>query len=150
MVTALLPRSKCLLISWLQSPSTVILEIKKIYDKPRQCIKKQRHYFTKVCLVKAMVFPVVMCGCESWTIKKAEWWRTDAFELCVEKTLESPLNCRKIKPVNPKGNWLWMFLGRTDVEAEASTLWPPDVKSQLIGRDPDAGKDWRKKEKGTA
>ena len=79
---------------------------KKSYDQPRQHIKKQRYHFAnKGRLVKAMVFPVVMYGCESWTLKKAEHQRTDAFELwCREKTLESPLDCKEIQPVNPKGN----------------------------------------------
>ena len=105
---------------------------------------------TKVHIVKVMVFPVVMHGCESWTIKKAECWRIDAFELWLnlEKTLESPLDSKEIKPVNPKGNQSWIFTGRT--EAEASILWPPDVKSQLIWKDPDAGKDWRQEEKGAS
>ena len=67
----------------------------------------------------------------------------------LEKTLESPLACKEIKPVNPKGNQTWIFIGRTDTEAEAPMLWPPDVKSRLIGKDPDAGKDWRQEEKGT-
>ena len=76
-------------------------------DQPRQHIKKQKHYFAKkVCLVKAMVFPVVMYGCDSWTIQKAECPRIDAFELWWWKTLESPLDSKKIKPVNPKGNQL--------------------------------------------
>ena len=83
---------------------------------------------------KAVVSPVVMYGCESWAIKKAECRRTDAFELLektrvLEKTLESTLDCNKIKPVNPKGNQSWIFIGRTDVEAETPILWPPDVKS---------------------
>ena len=122
---------------------------KKSYGKPKQCIKKQRHYFTnKVHIVKAMVFPVVMNGCESWTIKKAEHWRTDAFELwCQRKTLESPLDCKEIKPVNPKGNKSWKFTGGTDAEAEALILWPSDVKSRLIRKDPDAGKNWEQKKK---
>ena len=87
---------------------------------------------TKVCLVKAMVFPVVKYGCESWTLKKAECQRVDAFELwCWEKTLESPLNCKEIQPVHPKGDQSWVFIGRTDAEAEAEApiLWPPDAKS---------------------
>ena len=86
---------------------------------------------TKVCLVKAMVFLVVMYGCESWTIKKAEYGKTDAFELrlSVEKTLESPLDCKEIQPVRPKGDQSWVFIGRTDVEAETPILWPPDAKS---------------------
>ena len=85
---------------------------------------------TKVHLVKAMVFPVVMYGCESWTIKKAEHRRIDAFELLVlEKTLESPLDCKEIKPVHLKGDQSWVFIGRTDVEAETPILWPPDATS---------------------
>ena len=68
----------------------------------------------------------------------------------LEKTLESPLDCKEIKPVKPKGDQSWMFIGRTDVEAEAPILWPPDAKSQLIGKDPDAGEDWRQKENGAA
>ena len=97
-----------------------------------------------VCLVKAMVFPVVMYGWESWTINKAECWRIDAFELWCwrRKTPESPLDCKGIQPVHPKGDQSWIFIGRTDAEAQAPIVWPPDAKSQLIGRDPDAGKDW--------
>ena len=83
---------------------------------------------TKVCLVKAMVFPVVMYGCESWTINKAECRRIDAFEV-LEKTLESPLDCKEIQPIHPKGDQSWMFIGRTDAKAETPILWPPDAKS---------------------
>ena len=83
----------------------------------------------KVCLVKAMVFPVVMYGCESWTIKKAEHLRIDAFELFLEKTLESPLDCKEIQSVHPKGDQSWVFFGRTDAEAKTPVLWPPDAKS---------------------
>ena len=105
---------------------------------------------TKVYLAKAMAFSAVKYGCESWTIKKAECQRIDAFETVVlEKTLESPLDCKEIKPVNPKGNQSWIFIRRTDVEAEAPILWPPDVKNWLIWKDPDAGKDWRQEEKRT-
>ena len=139
---------------------------------------------TKVCLVKAMVFPVVMYGCESWTIKTAEcrrhyfadkgpssqsygfssshvWmWELDYKEIWVpknccfwsvvlDKTLESLLDCKEIPPVHPKGNQSWMFIGRTGAEAEAPILWPPDVKSCLIWKDPDVGKDWGQEEKGT-
>ena len=105
---------------------------------------------TKFGLVKAMVFLVVMYGCESWTIKKVEQQRTDAFELCVvlEKTLESPLDCKEIQPVHPKENQSWIFIARTDVEAETPILWPPDIKNWFIGKDLDAGKDWRQEEKG--
>ena len=80
---------------------------------------------TFVCLVKAMVFPVVMYACESWTIKKADHWRIDAF---------SPLDCKEIQPVHPKGNQSWIFIGRTDAEAETPILWPPDAKNRLIGK----------------
>ena len=102
-----------------------------------------------VHLVKVMVFPVVMDGCESWTIKKAECQRIDAFELWYWRTLESPLDYKEIQPVHPKGNQSWIFIGRTDAEAETPILWPPDAKSWLIWKDPDAGKDWRQEEKGT-
>ena len=85
---------------------------------------------TKVHLVKATVFPVVMDGCESWTIKKAEHRRIDAFELwCWRRRLESPLDCKEIQPVHPKGDQSWVFIGRTDAEAETPILWPPNVKS---------------------
>ena len=84
---------------------------------------------TKVRLVTAMVFPVVMYGCESWTIKKVEYQGIDAFELWLEKTLESPLDCKEIQPVHPKGDQSWVFIGRTDVEAETPVLWPRDAKS---------------------
>ena len=84
----------------------------------------------KVHLVKAMVFPVVMYGCESWTIKKAEHRRIDAFELwCWEKTLESPLDCKEIQPVHPKADQSWVFIGRADIKAETPIFWPPDVES---------------------
>ena len=79
---------------------------------------------------KAMVFPVVMYGCESWTIKKAERQRIYAFELCLlEKTLENSLDIKEIQPVHPKVDQSWVFIGRTDVEAETSVLWQPDSKS---------------------
>ena len=85
---------------------------------------------TKVCLVKAMVFPVVMYGCESWTVKKAERQRIDAFELwCWEKTLESPLDCKEIQPVHSEGDQPWDFFGRNDAKAETPVLWPPHAKS---------------------
>ena len=85
---------------------------------------------TKVRLVKAMVFPVVMYGCESWTVKKAEGQRIDAFELwCWRRLLKCLLNCKEIQPVHPKGDQSWVFIGRTDAEAETLILWPPHVKS---------------------
>ena len=97
------------------------------------------------CLVKAMVFPLVIYGCESWTIKKAEHWRIDAFEPVVLKTLESPLDCKEIQPINPKGSQSWIFIA----EAEASILWPPDGRNWVMGKDPDAEKDWRQEDNGT-
>ena len=96
---------------------------------------------TKACIVKAMVFPVVMYQCESWTIKIAENWCF--WTVVLKKTPESPLGCKEIKSVNPKGNQFWIFIGRTDAEAEASIFWPPDVKNWLMWKDPFAGKDWR-------
>ena len=94
-----------------------------------------------------MVFPIVMYSCESWTIEKAECRKIYAFGLCCWRTLESPLNCREIQPVNPKGNQPWIFTWRADAKGEAPILWPPDVKSLLIGKDPVAGKDWGWEEK---
>ena len=103
---------------------------------------------TKVHLVKAMIFPVVMYGCESWTIKKAEHWRIDAFELwCWRRLLRVPWTARRsnrsiLKEISPE-------CGRTNAEAETPIFWPPDAKNWFIGKDPDAGKDWRQEEKGT-
>ena len=81
---------------------------------------------------------------QSWAPKNWYFWT-----VVLKKTLESPLDCKEIQPVNPKGNQSWIFIGRTDSEAEAPVFWPPDMKSQLIGKDPDAGKDWGQEEKGT-
>ena len=84
-----------------------------------------------------------MYGCESWTIKKAEHWRIDVFwTVVLEKTLESPLDCKEIQPVHSKGNQSWMFIVRTNSEPETPMLWPHRVKSWLIWKDPDDGKDW--------
>ena len=98
-----------------------------------------------VCLVKAMVFPVVMYGCESWTIKKAECPRIDEFKLWCWRRL---LDCKEIQPVHPKGNQSWIFIRRTDPETEAPILCLLDVKNWLIGKDSDARKDWSQEEKG--
>ena len=104
----------------------------------------------KVHLVKPMVFPVVMYRCESWTIKKAERQRTDAFELwCWRRLLRVPWTARKSNQSILKEIPSWIFIGRTDVEAETPILWPPDTKNWLICKDPDAGKDWRWEEKWT-
>ena len=90
-----------------------------------------------------------MYGYESWTLKKAKHQRTDVFlTVVLEKTLESPLDCKEIKPVRPKGNQSWIFIGRPDAEAEAPILWPPDAKSRLIRKDQNDGKDWSQEEKG--
>ena len=104
---------------------------------------------TKIHLVKAMVFPVVMYGCEldykeSWGLKNWCFWT-----VVLRKTLESPLDYKEIQPVHSKGDQPCVFIGRTDVEAETPILWPPDAKSWLIWKDPDAGKDWEQEEKGT-
>ena len=106
---------------------------------------------TKVCLVKAIIFPVVMHGCDSWEYKQSWAPKNWCFwTVVMEKTLESPLDCKEIQPVHPKGNQSWIFTGRTDDEAETPILWPPDVKNCLTWKDPDAGKDWKWEEKGTA
>ena len=93
-----------------------------------------------------LMYGSIMYGCERWTIKKAEQWRMEAFKLVLEKILESPLDGKEIKPVNPKGNQPRILIGRTC--AEAPILWPPDTNSRLIGEDPNSRKDWGQ-EKGT-
>ena len=124
---------------------------KESYGQPRQHIKKQRHYFVNKGPSSQGYdfFPVVMYGCESWTVKKAEHQRIDAFELrCWRRLLRVPFDCKEIQPVHRKGDQSWVFIGRTDVEAETPILWPPDAKSWLLWKDPDAGKDWGQGEKG--
>ena len=98
---------------------------------------------TKVCLVKALVFPVAMHGCESWTIKKAKHWRINALNCGVGEDSWESLGLQGDQSVNPKGNQFWIFIARTDAEAEISILWAPDEKNWLTGKDPDAGKEWR-------
>ena len=118
---------------------------KKSYDKPRQHSKKQRHYFVdKGPYSQSYGFSSSQYGCESWTIKKAESWGTDAFELrCRRRLLRVPWTARR-----SKGNQPWIFIARTDPQAEAPVLWPPDAKSQVIGTGPDAGKVWGQEVKG--
>ena len=99
---------------------------------------------SKVHLVKAMVFPVVMYGCESWTVKNWCFWT-----VVLEKTLESPLDYKEIQPVHSEGDQPWDLFGRNDAKAETPVLWPPHVKSWLIGKDSDAGRDWGQEKKGT-
>ena len=121
---------------------------KKSYDKPRQHLKKQRHHFPYNCpysqsFSSSLVWMWELDHKEGWALKN--WY----FQTVVlAKTLKSPLDSKEIKPLNPKGNLPWIFIGGTDAEAETPILWPPDVKSKLIGKDPDAGKDWGQKDKG--
>ena len=89
-----------------------------------------------------MVFPVVLCGYESWTVKIPEHWKLMLLNCGVEKTVESPLHSKEIKPAHPVRNQSWIFIRETDAEIEASILCPPDAKNRLIGKDPDTGKDW--------
>ena len=123
---------------------------KKSYDQPRQHIKKQRHYFANKGPY-GQSYGFSSSQVQLWEVDLKESWvpKNWCFRTVVlEKTLESPLDCREIKPVNPKENQSWIFIGRTDAEAETSILWPPDVKSWLTGKDPDAGEFWRQEEKG--
>ena len=122
---------------------------KKSYDEARQHIKKQRHYFAdKGPSSQSYGFPVVMYGWweldykENWVPNNWRFWT-----VVLEKTLESPLDCKEIQPVHSKGNQSWIFIGRTDAKAETPKLWPPDVKNWLTEKDPDAGKGWRQEEK---
>ena len=123
---------------------------KESYDKPRQCIKKQRHHFAKE-VPYSQSYGFSSSHVQMWELDYKEGWvpKNWCFRIVVlEKTFDSPLDSEEIKPVNPKGIQSWIFIGRTN--AEASLLWPPDAKGQHIGRDPDAGKDWRQKEKRVA
>ena len=121
------------------------------YDQPRQHIKNQRHNFAnKGPSSQGYVFSSShgwmweLDYKESWALKNWCYWT-----VVLEKTLESPLDCKEIQPVHPKGNQSWVFIGRTDAEAETPILWPPDVKSWLTWKDPNARKDWKQEEKGT-
>ena len=120
------------------------------YDQPRQHIIKQRHYFANnglphqgYCFSSGHVWMWELDYKQSWAAKNLCFWT-----VVLEKTVKSPLDCKKIKPVHTKGDPSWVFIGRTDAEAETPILWPPDAKSWLIGKDPDAGKDWEQEEKG--
>ena len=120
---------------------------KETYDKPRQHFKKQRHYFAN-----SQSYGFFSSYVWMWELDHKESWapKNQCFQtVLLEKTPESPLDCKEVKPVYPKGNQLWIFIGRTDAEAEAPILWPPDAKNWLTGKDPDAGKDWRQEGKGT-
>ena len=134
-----------------EEESVTLAPEKKSYDKPRQYTIKQRHYFTNkdpssqgYGFSSSYVWMWELNYKESWEPKTWCFWT-----VVLEKTLESPLDCKEIQPVHPKGNQSWIFIGRIDAEAETPILWPPDVKNWLIWKDPDAGKDWRWEEKGT-
>ena len=125
---------------------------KESYDKPRRHIKKQRHHFAdkgphsqSYSFSSSHVQVWEVDHKNGWALKKWCFWT-----VMLEKTLECPMNCKEIKSVNRKGNHPWMFIGRTVAEAEAPILWPPDAKSWLIRKDPNAGKDWRQEEKRAA
>ena len=121
--------------------------LKESYDQPRQHIKKQRHYFAhKGLSSQGYGFSSSHVCMWEWDWVQKNWC---FWTVVLEKTLESPLDCKEIQPVHPKGDQSWMFIGGTDVEAETPILWPPDAKNWLIWKDPDAGKDWGQEEKGT-
>ena len=124
---------------------------KKSYDQPRQQVKKQRYYFANkgpssqsYGFSSSHVWMWELDCKESWAPKNWSFWI-----VVLEKTLESPLDCKEIQPVHPKGNQSWMFIGRTDAEVKSPIIWLPDVKNWLVGKDPVACKDWRREEKGT-
>ena len=122
---------------------------KKSYDEPRQHVKKQRHHFADKGLY-SQSYGISSNHVQMWELDHKEGWvlKNWCFGIVVlEKTLESPLDSKETKPVNPKGNQPWSFIGRTVAEAKTPILRPPDGKSRLIGNDPHAGKDWRLKEK---
>ena len=128
----------------------MLVSWKKSYDKPRQRIKKQRHYFAdrgpytqRYGSSSSHVRMWELDHKESWAPKNWYFWT-----VVLEKTLESPLDFKGIKPVNPSRNQPWIFTGRTHSEAEAPIIWPPDGKNWLIRKDPDTGKDWGREEKG--
>ena len=129
---------------------TAAMKIKERREAINSVLKnKDITFLTKVRVVTAVVFPVVMHGCESWTIKKAECPKNWCFGTVVlEKTLESPLNCTEIQPVHSKGDHSWVFIGKTDAETETPILWPPHAKIWLIGKGPDAQRDWGQDKKG--
>ena len=114
-------------------------------------LKSQRHYFANKG-PSSQSYGFYSSSVQVWDLEYKESWvpKNGCFwTVVLEKTLESPLDCKEIQPVHPKGGQSWVFIGRTDVEAEAPVLWPSDVKNWLIGKDPDVGKDWRWGEQGT-
>ena len=124
---------------------------KESCDQPKQHIKKQRHYFVNKGL-SSQDYGVSSSHVQMWELDSKESWAPKNWcfwTVVLEKTLESPLNCKEIQPVHPKGNQSCIFIERTDVEAETPILWPPVVNCWLIWKDPDSGKDWGQEEKGT-
>ena len=122
----------------------------KSYDQPRQHIIKQRHYFANKDL-SSQSYGFSSSHVWMWGLDHKESWEQKnrcLWTVVLEKTLESPLDWKETKPVNPKGNRPWIFIERMDAEAEAPIIWSPDAKNWLIEKDPDAGKDWRQEEKG--
>ena len=119
---------------------------KERYDGRRWYIKKQKHHFADQG-PHSQSYGLSSSHVEMWELDHKEGWVPKNWYFQIVMLEKSPLDSKKIKPVNPKGNQPWIFIGRTHVEAEAPVLWPPDVKSQLIGKDPDAGEDWGKEEK---
>ena len=123
---------------------------KKSYDKPRQCFKKQRPYFAHKSPY-SQSYGFSSSHLWMWELDHKEGWMLKNWcfrTVVLEKTLESPLDCKESQPVHPKGNQSWIFIRRTDAEAETPVLWLPDAKSRLIRKDPDTGKDWGQEEKG--
>ena len=136
---------------WLQPWNLKTIPWKKSYDQPTHRIKKKRHYFANkgpssqsYGFSSSHVWMWELDHKEDWELKNWCFWT-----VVLEKTLESPLDCKEIQPVHSKEDQSRIFIGRTEAEVEAPILWPPDVKNWLIGKDPDAGKDWRQEEKGT-
>ena len=138
--------------SWLNHKiKRCLLFGRKVMTNLRWHIKNQRHYFANkgpssqsYGFLNSHIWMWELDHKESWALKNGCFWT-----VVLEKTLESPLDCKEIQPVHPKGNQSWIFIGRTDAEAEIPVFWPADEKSWLLGKDPDAGKDWRREEKGT-
>ena len=136
---------------WLQPQNSKMLAPwKKSYDQARQHVENQRHYLVNKCpssqsygFSSSHVWMWELNHKECWAPKNCCFWT-----VVLEKTLESPLDCKEVQPVHPKGDQSQVFIGRTDAEAETPILWPPDAKNWLIGKYPDSGKDWRREEKG--
>ena len=140
---------------WLQMVTAAMklkdtYSLEECYDQPRQHIKKQRHYFANkgpssqgYSFSSSYVWMWELDHKEGWALKNWCFWT-----VVLEKTLESPLDCKEIQPVHPKGNQSWIFIGRTDAEAETPILWPLDEKNWLIWKDFDAGRDWGQEQKG--